>query len=100
MNDPLTGLLTRGALMDLRARELLRCARSSAQVSVFVVDLDHFNAVNLAHGRGTGDAVLREAARRLKAGVRAYDSIARVGGEEFVAVLPDCGASEGMMVAE
>jgi two-component system cell cycle response regulator len=100
MNDPLTGLLTRGALMELLEKELLRSARSSAPVSAIMADLDHFNAVNVAHGRGTGDAVLREAARRLKGGVRAYDSIARADGEQFVAVLPDCDANEGMLVAE
>jgi diguanylate cyclase (GGDEF)-like protein len=63
-------------------------------------DLDHFKVVNDTFGHAAGDAVLRETARRLKAGVRAYDSIGRLGGEEFVAVLPECDAKTGLAVAQ
>jgi len=100
MNDPLTGLLSRSAVMEHLDRELSRATRASSPVSVIVGDLDNLRAVNADHGPSAGDAVLREAARRLKASLRGYDSIGRVGGEEFVAVLPDCGADEGMLVAE
>jgi diguanylate cyclase (GGDEF)-like protein len=100
MNDSLTGLLSRGAVMELLDREMTRATRDSSHVSVIVGDLDDFRAINEGHGPTTGDAVLREVARRLKASLRGYDSLGRVGGEEFVAVLPDCGADEGMLVAE
>jgi diguanylate cyclase (GGDEF)-like protein len=63
-------------------------------------DLDHFKNINDTHGHAAGDAVLREAARRLKAGVRAYDSVGRLGGEEFIAVLPECDAKTGLSVAQ
>jgi diguanylate cyclase (GGDEF)-like protein len=63
-------------------------------------DLDHFKTINDTHGHAAGDAVLREAARRLKAGVRAYDSVGRLGGEEFIAVLPECDAKTGLSVAQ
>jgi diguanylate cyclase (GGDEF)-like protein len=100
MNDSLTGLFSRGAVMELLDREISRATRASSHVSVIVGDLDQFRAINDGHGPTTGDAVLREVARRLKANLRGYDSLGRVGGEEFVAVLPDCGADEGLLVAE
>jgi len=99
MHDSLTGLLNRGAVLEQLNKELLRAARRGAPVSVLMGDLDHFKNINDTHGHAAGDAVLREAARRLKAGVRAYDSIGRIGGEEFVAVLPECDAKTGFSVA-
>jgi diguanylate cyclase (GGDEF)-like protein len=100
MHDSLTGLLNRGAVLEQLTKELLRAARRGAPVSVLMGDLDHFKLINDTFGHPAGDAVLRETARRLKAGVRAYDSVGRLGGEEFIAVLPECDAKTGLSVAQ
>jgi two-component system cell cycle response regulator len=100
MHDSLTGLLNRRAILEQLDRELLRAARRGAPVAVALADLDHFKAVNDAHGHGAGDAVLREVARRMKTCVRAYDSIGRFGGEEVLCVLPECGADVALGIAE
>lgn len=100
MHDSLTGLLNRGAVLEQLSKELLRASRRGAPVSVLMGDLDHFKAINDTHGHVAGDAVLKETARRLKAGVRAYDSVGRLGGEEFIAVLPECDAKTGLSVAQ
>lgn len=99
MHDSLTGLLNRGAVLEQLNKEVVRASRRGAPVSVLMGDLDHFKNINDTHGHAAGDAVLREAARRLKAGMRAYDSIGRIGGEEFIAVLPECDAKTGLSVA-
>ncbi len=65
-----------------------------------MTDLDHFKHVNDTYGHLVGDAVLREAARRLSASPRAYDSVGRYGGEEFLVVAPNCGAAGGAELAE
>jgi len=100
MHDSLTQLLNRGATLEQLERELVRSARRNAPVTVVMADLDHFKAINDTFGHATGDVVLRECARRLKLGVRAYDSVGRLGGEEFIAVLPECEASVGLTVAQ
>jgi diguanylate cyclase (GGDEF)-like protein len=100
MHDGLTGLLNRRAVLEQLDKELLRSARRGAPVAVLMGDLDHFKSVNDTYGHASGDAVLKEAARRIKACVRAYDSIGRLGGEEFLAVLPECSAAVAYTVAE
>lgn len=100
MHDGLTGLLNRGAVIEQLTKELVRASRRGAPVSVLMGDLDHFKSINDTHGHAAGDAVLREAARRLKAGVRAYDNVGRLGGEEFICVLPECDAKTGLAVAQ
>ncbi len=65
-----------------------------------MVDLDHFKNVNDTYGHLAGDAVLREAARRMRASTRIYDEIGRYGGEEFVAVAPGCDVSSALNLAE
>lgn len=100
MHDSLTSLLNRGAVLEQLTKELVRASRRGAPVSVLMGDLDHFKTINDTYGHAAGDAVLREAARRLKAGVRAYDSLGRLGGEEFIAVLPECDAKTGLSVAQ
>jgi two-component system, cell cycle response regulator len=81
-------------------RELSRSARKGGPLAVLMADLDHFKKINDTYGHEIGDAVLKEAARRIAHCVRAYDSLGRVGGEEFLAVLPDCGAAMALSVAE
>lgn len=87
--DDLTGLANRVLLFDLLRTELARADRHDHQLAVLYLDLDHFKAVNDRLGHDAGDAVLKGVAERIRRGLRAGDVPARVGGDEFVAILPD-----------
>lgn len=87
LHDPLTSLPNRLLMLD-RLEQLIDVARrEGAKVAVLFLDLDNFKPVNDSFGHAVGDAVLREAAGRLLAQVRATDTVARVGGDEFVVLL-------------
>jgi two-component system cell cycle response regulator len=88
--DFLTRLWNRSAILEQLDRELTRGARENRPVGVVLADLDGFKAINDTHGHFAGDAVLREAARRMQGGARSYDSLGRYGGEEFLILLPGC----------
>jgi diguanylate cyclase (GGDEF)-like protein/PAS domain S-box-containing protein len=89
LHDPLTGLANRTLLRDRLEHALARSAREVLSTGVLFVDLDEFKAVNDYFGHATGDAVLTEVATRLRAAVRPADTVARVGGDEFVVVCED-----------
>ncbi len=99
-HDSLTLLLNRGAILDMLAREVSRSVRSGGSLAILLADVDHFKNVNDTHGHPIGDDILREVARRLLGAVRAYDLAGRYGGEEFLIVLPDCGASDALARAD
>jgi diguanylate cyclase (GGDEF)-like protein len=99
-HDGLTGLLNRNSILEKLDDELSRAARAGTPVSVLMADLDRFKSINDTHGHLAGDAVLREAAHRLKSAARRYDSVGRYGGEEFLIVLPGCDASDAAVQAE
>lgn len=86
--DSLTGLLNHARFKDRVATELERAARTGSPVSVCLVDIDHFKAVNDTHGHQVGDRVLRTLAHSLVGGLRKIDVVARYGGEEFGIILP------------
>jgi diguanylate cyclase (GGDEF)-like protein len=100
MHDGLTGLLNRRAVLEQLERELTRSTRNGAPVAVLMGDLDHFKKINDSYGHAAGDAVLRESARLMKSCVRPYDSLGRLGGEEFLCVLPECTTAMGYTVAQ
>lgn len=95
--DPLTGLLNRSALAqrfaDLGAEA--RDPKNATKLGLLVGDLDNFKLVNDVHGHAVGDAVLRDVGYTLRKHLRALDSVYRVGGEEFVIVLPGAGGVTG-----
>ena len=86
--DELTRLSNRRHVFELLKAELVRCLRSGDPLSLVLIDLDHFKAVNDCHGHAVGDAVLREFGQALREGLRETDGAGRWGGEEFLLVLP------------
>ena len=89
VTDPLTGLFNRRYALPHITRISERATRLGRPFAVMVADLDHFKKVNDNFGHAAGDAVLSELARRLRDNLRAVDLVARIGGEEFLVVLPD-----------
>ena len=100
MVDPLTSVWNRAGLDTILTRELEASAMRGSPLSLAMVDLDHFKSVNDKYGHAVGDTVLAEVARRLRVAARPVDSVARFGGEEFVVILPGCGANDVRTVAE
>jgi diguanylate cyclase len=98
--DPLSGLVNRRSFEMTLEREMDRVARSGEPALLLVLDIDHFKKVNDTHGHGAGDLVIRAVADAVNQAVRPMDTVARVGGEEFAVVLPNCPSSFGPTVAE
>ncbi len=88
-HDQLTGLLGRALLRDKTVEAVERGRRYGTKVAVFVIDLDQFKRINDSLGHTSGDQILIETANRLQRSVRSTDIVARVGGDEFVVVMPD-----------
>lgn len=99
-HDYLTQLWNRSAILEILSRELSRSEREKTPVSVMLVDLDHFKAINDTRGHFAGDVALKEAALRMQASMRHYDSVGRYGGEEFLLVLPGCDEHDARKQAE
>jgi two-component system, cell cycle response regulator len=87
-SDPLTGMLNRRAILDLLHKELSHAGRHGDMLSVGICDIDHFKTINDTYGHQTGDDVLCELARIMSACCREYDSVGRIGGEEFLIIAP------------
>jgi diguanylate cyclase (GGDEF)-like protein len=86
--DPLTRLWNRDGIMEILTREYARAMRTKEHLGVLMADIDYFKRINDAHGHAVGDAALREVAKRLLASFRGFDAVGRVGGEEFLVVVP------------
>jgi two-component system cell cycle response regulator len=100
LTDPLTGLYNR-RFLDAHLGTVLRQMQEQGKpVSVVVVDIDHFKDVNDSYGHDAGDEVLRSIAQRVLGNIRSFDMAARMGGEEFVVVMPDTPQEDALAAAE
>jgi diguanylate cyclase (GGDEF)-like protein len=98
--DPLTGLLNRASL-EFRATEIEQQARLTAgDVSVVILDLDRFKRINDEFGHERGDTVLRDAAYEIRKALRSFELVYRIGGEEFLVLLPGVDLDGGVEIAE
>ena len=98
--DPLTGLVNQRQFWQTLERELSRLGRTGGALTLITFDLDHFKSVNDRYGHSAGDQVLVETAKRMGDCLRPVDILARYGGEEMVAILPDTDCTGAMDAAE
>lgn len=96
--DSLTGLLKHADIKEQVTLEAQRAVRSGTPTSIVMLDLDHFKQVNDQYGHAAGDNVIRSLANLLRQRLRRIDSLGRYGGEEFVAVLPNCTAQQAKQI--
>lgn len=97
--DGLTGLWNRSRIDQLFAEEIARAQRYGTPFSVILLDIDHFKHVNDDHGHAVGDSVLRQFATLLRDNVRSVDKVGRLGGEEFLVILPEIDAQQAQTAA-
>jgi diguanylate cyclase (GGDEF)-like protein len=100
LHDSLTGLPNRSLLADRLIHGLAGSRRRGSELGVIFLDMDHFKSVNDTLGHGSGDELLRQAAGRIAETIRLDDSVARIGGDEFVIVCDDISAVETEEIAE
>ncbi len=98
--DPLTGISNRRYFLAQAEQELRRSRRFNRDLSVMMIDLDHFKLINDHYGHATGDAVLQGVVRRALESLRQSDALGRIGGEEFAVILPETGRDAATDVAE
>ena len=98
--DPLTGLLNRRGMQDALSREIRWAEREESDLLALLLDLDNFKEINDSLGHAVGDVVLKEAANKLKKSVRLTDYLARIGGDEFLILMPKTKLAEGVRAAE
>ncbi|QSX37846.1 GGDEF domain-containing protein [Shewanella sedimentimangrovi] len=100
LTDELTGVANRRAIQDSVSAELARCSRIGAAMTILLVDLDHFKRVNDTYGHHIGDLALKHCAEVMKASLRPFDMIGRLGGEEFVVFLGNTDSQDARVIAE
>jgi two-component system cell cycle response regulator len=100
VTDGLTGLSNRKQLDAFLQEEFTRARRHHRDLSVLMIDIDHFKSINDSHGHLTGDTVLRGVAMILQKRLRPIDRLGRYGGEEFCALLPETGVASAARIAE
>nr|WP_315463217.1 GGDEF domain-containing protein [uncultured Rhodoferax sp.] len=98
--DGLTGLFNRNTFVELSVNELNRAKRQGSATTILLMDLDHFKRINDTWGHPAGDAVLRHVAQTMVNSVRSTDLVGRLGGEEFIVLLPHTAPEAGRKIAE
>ena len=98
--DGLTGLFNRNTFVELSTNELKRAKRQGSATTILLLDLDHFKRINDTWGHPAGDAVLRHVAQTMVNSVRSTDLVGRLGGEEFIVLLPHTTAEASRKIAE
>ena len=88
LTDPLTRLWNRDGIMEILARELSRALLADEHLAVLIADIDHFKRVNDTYGHPVGDVVIKEVAKNILTSFRDVDAVGRIGGEEFLIILP------------
>jgi two-component system cell cycle response regulator len=100
VTDPLTGLYNRRYMENQTTALVEHAINRGKSLSLLALDVDHFKSVNDENGHAVGDRVLQEIASRLKQSIRNIDMICRIGGEEFVIVLPNTNAEVAAKIAD
>jgi diguanylate cyclase (GGDEF)-like protein len=98
--DGLTGISNRRAFLERAQQEMLRSRRFGRPLALLMLDIDHFKRINDRHGHAVGDAALRSLAATVRGQLRQVDLFGRLGGEEFVVLLPETSAAAALEVAE
>ena len=98
-HDGLTQCLNKNAAMEVLKREIARATRHGNPLAIMLFDLDNFKEINDTHGHLEGDRILVDFSTRAKASLRESDQLTRFGGDEFMAILPDTGLEQALLVA-
>lgn len=98
--DPLTQVANRGRFVEIANQELARCRRYGHPLSLWMLDIDHFKAVNDTHGHHAGDVALQSLMATSRRALRDWDVVGRMGGEEFAVLLPETDTTQALDVAE
>jgi diguanylate cyclase (GGDEF)-like protein len=98
-HDGLTQCLNKNAAMEVLKREIARATRHGNPLAIMLFDLDNFKEINDTHGHLVGDRILVDFSTRAKASLRESDQLTRFGGDEFMAILPDTGLEQALLVA-
>jgi diguanylate cyclase (GGDEF)-like protein len=100
LTDPLTHIMNRRAILMRLSEEMARAPRQGLPLSIGSMDIDHFKAVNDNYGHASGDRVLQTVVERALKALRPYDALGRIGGEEFLIVMPGVGPRDAEIVLE
>ena len=98
-HDGLTGLVNATFFHAILSREIDRSLRTGRTCGLMVIDIDHFKQINDTYGHSTGDKVLQAVAEQMKLSLRSMDTAARIGGEEFAIILPECTPEDAIRAA-
>jgi diguanylate cyclase (GGDEF)-like protein len=96
IHDGLTGLVNATFFHAVLTREIERSLRTGRTCGLIVIDIDYFKAINDTHGHSAGDQVIQAVAKELKRSLRSMDTAARIGGEEFAVILPECAPEDAI----